>query len=155
MNVRQLREALEEAAGIFAASGAKAQKDKIEAFLEIFRGHDEEAVSEFLVGLRQRLSKPDTPVETPRNQPDELIVERYVQRLRDAGADKTAFDGVFTDLSKDKAVRKEEAEAIARQYADSRTRLDKKGALKEIKTRFTERAYQEAKMIQVDKASRW
>jgi hypothetical protein len=155
MNVRQLREALEEAAGIFAASGAKSQKEKIEAFLEIFHGHDDEEVAEFLAGLRQRLSQPDTPVERPRKQPDELIVERYVQRLRDTGTDKTAFDAVFAELSKDKALGKEEAEAIARQYADSRARLDKKGALKEIKTRFSELAYQAVKMMQVDKASRY
>jgi hypothetical protein len=154
MNVKQLRAALQEAASIFEASGAKSQKDKVEAFLEIFRGHDEEAVPEFLAGLRQRLTQPDPPAGRSPRQPDELIVERYVQRLQDAGIDKIAFDAVFAALSKDKAIAKEEAEAIARRYADSRARLDKRSALKEIKTRFSERAYQAVKLMQVDKAGR-
>src|SRR5262249_8525418 len=116
MNVKQLREALEEAAGIFAAAGATKQSDEIQAFLEIFPGHDGETVADFLAGLQKRLSESEVPGGKPTRKADDLIVGRYVQRLRKAGTDKIAFDSAFADLSEDRAVRKEEADAIAHQY---------------------------------------
>ena len=156
MNVKQLREALEEAAGIFAAAGANKQNDEIQAFLEIFRGHDGETVTDFLAGLRKRLSEPEVAAGKTGRKADDLIVGRYVQRLRKAGTDKIAFDSVFADLSEDRAVGKEEADAIAHQYTEGRAQWRKRGdALREIKTRFSERAYQAVKMMRVDKASRW
>ena len=140
MNVSQLREALEEAVGILAAAG----------------GHDDEEVSEFLCELRHRLIQPRTTTGRSQKQPDDLAVARYVQRLRDAGTDKIEFDGIVSELTKDKAIHKEEMDAIAHEYTQGRSQWQKKSdALKEIKTRFSERAYQAAKMMQVDKASRW
>ena len=92
------------------------------------------------------------PSGKPARKDDDLIVERYVQRLRNAGTDKIAFDSVFAELSEDGAVGKEEADAIAHQYTEGRAHWPKKGdALKEIKTRFSERAYQALKMTRVSR----
>ena len=58
MNVRQFRRALEDAAGILAAAGATKQHKEILAFIEIFEGHDDDEVGEFLAELSRRLALP-------------------------------------------------------------------------------------------------
>jgi hypothetical protein len=143
MIVKRLREALEEAASLMAAAGAKTQYKALQTFLDIFKGQDNQPVSEFLAGLERRLSQDPT-------------VDRYIERLLEAGIDKKAFDGVFDELSKDKSVRKDEANAIARRYTEGNASWPTKArAMKEIKESFKERALDSVKMRQVDKASRY
>ncbi len=143
MIVKRLREALEEAAGIMAAAGAKTQHKAFQTFLDIFKGHDNQPVPEFLAGLQREL----------RQEP---AVDRYIERLLEAGIDKKAFDSVFAELSKDKSIRKDEANAIARRYTEGLASWPTKArAMKEIKTSFAERALDAVKMRQVDKASRY
>jgi hypothetical protein len=140
---RKLREALEEAAGIVAAAGAKAQFRALQRFVEVFEGQDDEPVSQLMADLRRRLHM-------------EPAVDRYIERLVGAGVDKKAFDSVLSELSKDRDIRKDQANAIAREYTEgSATWPTKAGALKEIKASFAERALDAVKMRQVDKASRF
>src|SRR5215471_15270227 len=133
MIVKRLREALEEAAGIVAAAGAKTQHKALQTFLEIFAGRDDQPVPEFLAGLQRQL----------RQEP---AIGRYVERLLEAGIDRKVFDSVFAELSKDKSIRKDEANAIARRYTEGQTSWPTKArAMKEIKTSFVERAFDAVK----------
>jgi hypothetical protein len=143
MIVKRLREALEEAAGIMAAAGAKTQYKALQTFVDIFKGQDDQQVPEFLAGLQRQLCQ-------------EPSVDRYIEQLLAAGIDKKAFDSVFAELSKDKSIRKDQANAIARRYTDSHASWPTKArAMKEIKASFAERALDAVKMRQVDKASRY
>lgn len=154
MNVKELRQVLEEAEAILAASGATAQTKNFKLFLELFKGRDDQPVSQFLAELKLRLCPPTSDtVELPKiNEP---VVERYVQRLRDAGIDNNIFDNIFSELLKDKQISKEDADAIAHRYTKGRDRWPTKAAaLQELKTRFGERVYQAAKMTRVDKIGR-
>ena len=140
---RKLREALEEAAGIVAAAGAKAQSRALQRFVEVFKGQDDQPVSQLMADLRRRLHTEPT-------------VDRYIERLVGAGVDKKTFDSVFAEISKDRDIRKDQANAIAREYTEgSATWPTKARALKEIKASFSERALDAVKMRQVDKASRF
>ena len=143
MIAKKLREALEEAAGIMAAAGAEAQSMALQRFVEVFKGQDDHAVSQLMADLRRRLHT-------------EPAGDRYIERLVGAGVDKKAFDSVLAEISKDKDIRKDQANAIARKYTEgSATWPTKARALKEIKASFAERALDAVKMRQVDKASRF
>ena len=143
MIVKRLRETLEEAAGIMAAAGAKTQYKAFQTFLDIFKGQDNQPVAEFLADLQRRLGR-------------ERAVDHYIERLLEAGVDKKAFDSVFAELSKDKSIRKDEANVIACRYTEGRASWPTKAsAMKEIKASFAERALHAVKMRQVDKASRY
>jgi hypothetical protein len=139
---RKLREALEEAAGIMAAAGAKAQSRALQRFVEVFKGQDDQPVSQ-MADLQRRLHMGPA-------------VDRYIERLVGAGVDKKAFDSVLAGISKDRDIRKDEANAIACKYTEgSATWPTKARAVKEIKASFAERALDAVKMRQVDKASRF
>jgi hypothetical protein len=154
MNVKELREALEEAEGILAAAGAKSRSKDFRSFLDLLNGHDERPVKEFLADLRHRLNGSQTAPPKSSKQLNEQVVIGYIERLRDASINRTSFDRVFAELTKDKSVRKNEADAIAHRYTGGREKWPKKSdALRAIADWFTHEAYQAVKMKQVDKAT--
>ena len=143
MNVKKLRETLEEAVGIMAAAGARAQSKALQAFVDIFKGQDDQPISQLIVDLQERLHP-------------EPAVDLYTERLIKAGIDKRAFDSVLAEISKDRTVRKDQANAIAGKYTEGGAHWPSKArAIKEIKASFAERALDSVKMQQVDKASRF
>ena len=154
MNVKELREVLEEAEGILVAAGAKGPSKDFRTFLELFKGHDDRPVAEFLAELRGRLSGPQRPPEVQPTGPDEEVVAYYVQQLHGAGTAQHVFDRVYADLLNDRRVGKAEADAIAHRYTGGRDKWPKKNeALRAIENWFTQGAYQAVKMKQVDKAT--
>jgi hypothetical protein len=154
MNVKELREVLQEAEGILAAAGAKGPRKEFRAFLELFKGQDDRPVADFLAELREHLTGRQSPSVSQPRGPDEEVVLHYVQRLRSAGTVKSVFDRVYADLSDDSRVSKEEADAIAHQYTGGRDKWPKKAeALTAIADWFAHGAYQAVKMKQVDKAT--
>jgi len=156
MSVSRLREALEDVYSIFDAAGAKSQSKDLRAFLNLLKDHDNESSSEFVARLRNHLTKPKTRSRKAAGAIDQLKIDEYVHKLRDAGIDGTAFEAVMVELRKDKHVRKGEADAIASVYTAGRPSWPKKGdALKAIASAFDERVYQATKMRQVDRASRF
>ena len=154
MNVKELREVLEEAEGILTAAGAKGPSKDFRTFLELFKGHDDRPITEFLAELRERLSDRPRPPDVQPNGPDEGVVAHYVQQLHEAGIAQHLFDRLFTELSNDRRVGKAEADAIAHRYTGGRDQWPKKSeALNAIEQWFTHAAYQAVKMKRVDKAT--
>jgi hypothetical protein len=150
-DVRFIRQSLEEIARVLEAASKKTQTKAVQSVIALLDGHDDDSVPIFLQAMQEQLARRPTG-QTQNLRSD--IIDQYVQRLRDA--DMVTFDTVFARLSKDKAVRKGEADAIAHAYTRGRTKWPKKqDAIAAIKTHFDERAYDETKMHQVDKASRW
>jgi hypothetical protein len=154
MNVKELREVLEEAEGILSAAGAKTSSKDFRTFVDLFKGHDDRPVAEFLAELRGRLNGRQPQSQVQPKAADEGVVAHYLKRLRDAGTDKSAFDRVHADLSNDSRVGKSEADAIAHSYTDGRERWPSKSeALSAIADAFAYEAYQAVKMKRVDKAT--
>ena len=149
MNVKSLRAAIGSIADILATSG-RPQRPTLQTIMQLFDGHEEESLEEFLAGLRHRLARrlPTGKRTTP--ELDKIAVAQYVRRLREASTDPTAFESAFADLSKDKAIRKAEANAIARAYTGGRPEWPtKQKALEAITTWFNTIAFNEAKMRRV------
>jgi hypothetical protein len=154
MNVKELRAVLEDAEGILTAAGARGPSKDFRTFLELLQGRDDQPVAEFLAELRERLSGRQVAAHPQPKEPDEDVVAYYVRHLHEAGTAKHVFDGVFSDLSSDRRVGKDEADAIAHAYTGGRDRWPKKSeALRAIEDWFTDGTYQAAKMKQVDKAT--
>jgi hypothetical protein len=155
-DVRFIRQSLEEVAGILEAASKKTQTKAVQSVIALLDGHDADSVPTFLEALREQLTKKPDKKPAPTKGLRTDTVEQYVGQLQAAGTNKSAFDSVFARVSKDKAVRKGEADAIAHAYTHGRTKWPKKDdAISAIKIYFDERAYDETKMHQVDKASRW
>jgi hypothetical protein len=69
---------------------------------------------------------------------------------------RSAAPAVLDEISKDRGIRKDQANTIARRYTEGGANWPTKArAMKEIKTSFAERALDAVKMHQVDKASRF
>jgi hypothetical protein len=154
MKVKELRDVLEEAESILSAAGAKVPSKDFRIFVDLFKGHDDRPVADFLAELRGRLNGRQPQ---PKYQPkavDEMVVTHYVKRLRDSGTDQYAFEGIQADLSNDSRVGKSEADAIAHLYTGGREKWPSKSeAMNAIADWFTHEAYQAVKMKRVDKAT--
>jgi hypothetical protein len=154
MNVGELRRALEEAESILAA--AKTPTKDLRAFLEVFADRDHEDIDVFFDELRRRLSIATDAADTHQRVPDTALIERYVRGLNDAGTDKASFATLYAQLKKDRAVQKEEADAIAHQFTGGRRNWPSRGeALAAVQDWFDHKAYQAVKMLQVDKGTAW
>ena len=79
----------------------------LQRFVEVFKGQDDQPVSQLMADLRRRL----------RTEP---TVDRYIERLVGAGVDKKAFDSVLAEISKDRDIRKDQANAVARIHRGQR-----------------------------------
>jgi ABC-type oligopeptide transport system ATPase subunit len=97
--------------------------------------------------------KPEKKVAPPKELRTATI-EQYLHQLRAAGSDQSAFDGAFARLTKDKAVRKAEADSVAHAYIGGGVRWPKKqDAFAAIRAHFVSLVHSEAKVRPVRKAS--
>lgn len=148
MNVKSFREAIRTIATFLEASRAGPRSKSLHAVQDLLEGHDDETLEEFLAGLRHR-SKESRP-RAYSSAANDVIVTTYLQRLRAAGTDKSTFDQVFDEVSKDKMVRKAEADAIAHAYTGGRPEWPtKRMALEAIATWFRGLAFDQTKMCRV------
>jgi len=148
VNVKSLREAIRTIAEFLEDSGAGPRSKSLHAVHDLLEGHDEETLEEFLAGLRHR-SKQSKP-HADSSVANAVTVASYLQRLHTAGTDKSAFDQIFNELSKDKMVRKVEADAIAHAYTGGRPEWPtKRMALEAIATWFRGLAFDQTKMCRV------
>jgi tryptophan 2,3-dioxygenase len=148
VNVKSLREAIRTIAEFLEASGAGPRGKSLHAVHDLLEGHDDESLEEFLAGLHDR-SKESKP-RALASAVNDSTVASYVQRLRATGTDKSAFDQVFDELTKDKMVRKAEADAIAHAYTGGRRGWPtKRLALAAIATWFRGLAFDQTKMCRV------
>jgi hypothetical protein len=148
VNVKSLREAIRAIADFLEASGAGPRGQSLQSVNHLLEGHDDESLEEFLAGLRDQSRESKTRVYS--SAVNEVTVTSYVQRLRAAGTDKSAFGQVFGELSSDKMVRKAEADAIANAYTGGRPEWPtKRMALAAIATWFRGLAFDQTKMCRV------
>jgi hypothetical protein len=148
VNVKSLRQAIRTIAEFLDASGAGPHGKSLHAVHDLFEGHDDESLEEFLADLRHR-SKRSKP-HACTSAANDATVTSYVQRLRAVGTDKSAFDQVFDELTKDRMVRKVEADAIAHAYTGGRPEWPtKRMSLEAIAIWFRGLAFDQTKMCRV------
>jgi hypothetical protein len=148
VNVKSLREAIQTITDFLEASGAGPRGKSLHAVKDLLEGHDDESLEEFLTGLRYRSKESIT--RACSSGVNDVTVASYVQRLHAAGTDKSAFDQVFGELTKDKTVRKAEADAIAHAYTGGRAEWPtKRNAFAAIAIWFRGLAFDQTKMCRV------
>jgi hypothetical protein len=155
MNVGELKRAIEEAESILSA--AKAPVKDLRTFLKIFEGREHEDIDVFFNELRSRLNAASSGSKaTVAREPDQTVVQSYVDKLRAAVSSEPTFSGALTEMGADTRVQKEEIDLIAHTLTAGRTSWPSKAeAVKAIRDWFTDEAYQAAKSVQVDKGSPW
>jgi hypothetical protein len=85
-----------------------------------------------------------------------LTINGYIEELRAGLTDKARFDGIIARLEKDKLIGKLDMDHIAHGVTQGREKWpSRKAALEAIKLRFVERAYQDAKLRNTEKAKVW
>lgn len=89
-------------------------------------------------------------------QSSSAVVATYVERLKSARIDVTAFDAVFDELASNPQLTAPEIIEIANTFAAVGLKAaSKKAALAKIKTRFVELGRQAAKNKDASKARPW
>jgi hypothetical protein len=122
--------------GALIGTASKASGNEVRALKNLFDPGEGRPISEALDDLRQVLQSQRTAVQA-----------KYIERLRGAGTDETAFNTVMRELEKEKHLDKEMASAIAHGYTDGRKEWPTaKAAFKAIRKTFDQRAYQESKL---------
>ncbi|MEQ8823776.1 MAG: hypothetical protein RIC14_05325 [Filomicrobium sp.] len=157
MNVKELREAIGEIQDICEAAGAAKAAADLDELTQIFDGHEDQSVSEFLAHLRSLYAPVDAgQASSKTNDADVSVVEGYVARLKEVGTDRQAFERIFQVLTTDPQVRKAEANAIQHSYIGGREAWPtKKAALKAIEKWFFGSRYQDAVLEDIKKVTPW
>jgi predicted RNA binding protein with dsRBD fold (UPF0201 family) len=145
MALSVFRQALRNLADVVEASGTKKAAEDVRAIATVLPGPDERQVGDAIADL-ERLMKLE----------GEQRLELYVAQLNAAGTDRSVFERIVDDITKNKRVTKQDADAIAHGYTRGRTSWKtRKAAIDAMKTSFDDRSYQAAKMKIVDKAKVW
>ena len=154
MEVKDLCGILEHLRIMHDAEGAKAQAKDFQKVLGILEGHEDQSIAEFVENMQQLLAKPASSKKAPVL--DEVAVKRYVDRLKATGINRDQFEVVYKELHADKHMKKAEVVAVTHGYTGYKmTYGTKKSALDEIRSKFTERARQEARSSIIDKITPW
>ncbi len=136
MIVKKLLDSLTGIASLLDAAGSKKVAADVRSSTQLFPSKTGGNADHALAELRELLS-----------QEKATLVSAYVARLGEAGTEDAAFNAVYADLSADKMIGKDEADAIAHAYTGGRKSWpSRKAAVDAIRKKFVERAYQESKM---------
>ena len=157
MNVKELREAIGEIQDICEAAGAAKAAADLDELTQMFDGHEDQPVEDFLAHLRSLYAPASSGQSASKNDDaDSSVVEGYVARLKEAGTDRKAFERIFEVMTSDPQVRKAEANAIQHAYIGGREAWPtKKAALKAVEKWFFGSRYQEAVLEDIKKVTPW
>lgn len=155
MIVRELRDAIGEIQGICEAAGATKAAADLEELAQLFEGHDDQPVEQFLEYLRAIYTIEH--LDRDKNSPaDREVVDSYVGRLKEVAGDERAFERVMQTMRRDPLVGKAEANAIQHSYISGReTWPTKQAAFKAIEKWFTGSRFQRDVMEDIKKVTPW
>jgi hypothetical protein len=145
VTLHELRANLADLANTVEAVSNKKTADSIRDLAAAMRGRPELSADEALHDLEDLLATGKAETR-----------DGYISRLRGAGAERTQFDPVLSEIEKDKMMTKNDLDMIAHAYTNGREKWpNRKSALKAIETDFVQRVYEVAKMKIVEKAKVW
>jgi hypothetical protein len=146
MNIGKLRQLLVDVGAVLISAGSAKQADDLERVAGLMRGQDHQSVDQFLDQLQTDI-EPLSPAE---------IIAGHVARLSAAGIDEFGFRQAFDVLSKDKTIKKPEADRVAFGYIGGREKWPSKtSALDAIEKEFIARRYDASKMKEVARSRPW
>jgi hypothetical protein len=146
MNVGKLRQLLMDVGAVLTSAGSAKQAEDLERVAGLMRGQDHQSVDQFLDELRTDI-EPMSPAQ---------IIAGHVARLSASGIDELAFRQAFDVLSKDKMIKKLEADRVAFGYIGGREKWPSKAsALEAIEKEFVARRYDASKMKEVARSRPW
>ncbi len=158
MNVKELSNVIQQIEGVYADAGVSRAAADLGELLTLFEGHEDMPVDEFLEEFRKLYVKQPrkTAAKKPTAPVDEVLVSRYVRRLKEAGKERAPFDQVFAELSADKKARKDEINQIQHLYIGGRKAWGtRKAALDAISETFNYNRYQSAVLEDIKKVTPW
>ena len=146
-NVRDLLDALGELQELYAGTGAKSAEKSIAKVIELLTPQDGKSLDALVEEVRAAAASAEHKSPHRGATIDDALVERYAQRLTDAGTQQDTFDKAFAALTDDSSVKLKEADAIARHFTQRHAPFKtKKAALAAIKQTFVERVRFENKL---------
>ena len=146
MNVGKLRQLLIDVGAVLASAGSAKQAGDLDRVAELMRGQDHQSVDAFLDELQKDITPPSSAE----------VVARYVAQLSSAAIDEFAFRKVFETLSKDKTIKKPEADLVGHGYIGGREKWkNRAAALEAIEKEFVSRRYDASKMKEVARSRPW
>ena len=125
------------------AAGAKPAAKDIRALSDALQAHAAESLNVFCAQADVWLAapKPKGRGTAKKSAPNEEAIASYVESLRDAGADRTAFEAALARLKADKSLKSAEVAEIARRYANTVTKYKSMAAAHaDIANAFTQQA---------------
>jgi hypothetical protein len=148
MNIRELLAALEQLRTLYGDTAAKTAEKNIVKVIELLAHHDGKPLETFIAEARAAATAAGAAKTASSPAAiDEASVEKYVNRLAEAGTETALFDQAFADLSADASIKLKEADAIARQFTSRHSPFKtKKAALTAIRQTFVERVRFENKL---------
>jgi hypothetical protein len=131
MHVKELRAALKEIGEVFSAAGAEALEKDLAAVIELLGNNDDLELSTFLEVLKKGLAGKLS-----------ISSDEWLQRLKDAALDESAFLRTFADLEAS-ACPKSDLLKITENYTGSKfkAKSSKQDLLAGIKSDFYGRIY--------------
>lgn len=146
MKVGKLRQLLVDVGAVLSSAGSAKQAEDLERVAELMKGQDHQSIDLFLDELRTDLA-PQPPAE---------VIAGHVARLSNAGVDEVVFRQAFEILSKDKTIKKSEADHVAHGYIGGREKWPSRAAaLLAIEKEFVSRRYDASKMKEVARSRPW
>ena len=146
MNVGKLRQLLIDVSAVLASAGSAKHGSDLNRVAELMKGQDHLSVDAFLDELEKDIAPPSSAE----------VIARYVAQFYSAGIDEFAFRKVFETLSKDKTIKKPEADLVAHGYIGGRDKWkNRAAALEAIEKEFVSRRYDASKMKEVARSRPW
>jgi hypothetical protein len=126
------------------AAGAKPAAKDIKALSDSLQAHAAESLNVFCAQADAWLAAPKPKGRgkgVARKSPNEAAIASYLESLRDAGTDRTAFEAALAKLKADKSLKSAEVAEIARRYANTVTKYKSMAAAHaDIASAFTQQA---------------
>lgn len=150
MRVEQLSAALQDIQDVFAAGGARGQKQALQVLIDFVQQHQGDDLGAFLDRLKHVLG-PDFV--------DKSLAEEYLRAIKATGYDRAKFDAVHGRMVKDKRLRKQELILIALPYFGDRRHVKPRDSvntiMKSLKEHFNELHYEKVSRDNAKSATPW
>lgn len=146
MNIGKLRQLLTDVGAVLASAGSTKQAEDLERVAGLMRGREHQPVEQFLDELRADVAPPSIAE----------VIANHVARLTAAGVDEPSFRPALEALSKDKMIKKIEADRVAHGYIGGREKWPSRAAaIEAIEKEFVSRRYDASKMKEVARSRPW
>jgi hypothetical protein len=138
VKIAELVPALGQICELSALVGAKVAVKDLRKFIDLLKKHVGDDVGDFVRRSQECLSLPEKgrQATSPKSKKAILVnniktIDEYVEDLKRAGTDRIEFEQVFSELKRDKKLKKADLTEIAHRYSGDVIKYKTKDAAKE------------------------